>query len=78
MLTFLQLAKKVLEEEKQPLTTTEIWGRAEERGYTKDMNLKGRTPAVTAPIFRNIFAIFGPFSPKSPPVLLRTVRCVLE
>lgn len=47
MLTFLQLARKVLEEEKQPLTTTEIWGRAEEKGYTKDVNTKGKTPTAT-------------------------------
>ena len=32
-MTFLELAKRVLEEEKKPLTANEIWRIGEDKGY---------------------------------------------
>ena len=43
-LTFLQMAKKVLEEEKQPLSASEIWQIAVSKGYDKLVETKGKTP----------------------------------
>jgi len=42
--TFLQLAKKVLEEEKKPLSTSEIWKIAVTRGIDKLVGTTGKTP----------------------------------
>lgn len=42
--TLKDLAKKVLEEEKRPLTVEEIWEIAEKREYDKLGNFKGKTP----------------------------------
>ena len=44
-LTFLQLAQKVLEEEKRPLSPDEIWISAQSKGYDKEVGTKGKTPA---------------------------------
>jgi hypothetical protein len=46
-ITFLQMAEKVLEEEKQPLTASEIWQVAVGRGYDKLVSSKGKTPWAT-------------------------------
>ncbi len=43
-LTFLQMAEKVLEEEKQPLTASEIWQVAVSKGYDRLVGSKGKTP----------------------------------
>lgn len=43
-ITFLQLAEKVLEEEKQPLTASEIWQIAVNKGNDKLVESKGKTP----------------------------------
>jgi hypothetical protein len=45
--TFLQLAQKVLAEEKRPLSPDEIWQIAQAKGYDKDVGTKGKTPAST-------------------------------
>lgn len=46
-MTFLELAEKVLREEKQPLTANEIWILATEKGYDKQLNSEGKTPWAT-------------------------------
>ena len=46
-LTFLELAHKVLEEEKIPLTSFEIWAIAENKGYDKFLDSQGATPRDT-------------------------------
>lgn len=43
-ITFLQLAKKVLEEEKKPLSTSEIWSIAVSSGKDKLVGTTGKTP----------------------------------
>lgn len=43
-LTFLQLAEKVLQEERRPLTPDEIWQIAQEKGYDKLVETRGKTP----------------------------------
>ena len=43
-MTFIQLAQKVLEEEKKPLSPEEIWTLAQVKGYDKDVGSKGKTP----------------------------------
>jgi len=43
-LTFLQLTKKVLSEEKRPLSATEIWRIAVEKGHDKLVGSTGKTP----------------------------------
>ncbi|MES4792883.1 MAG: hypothetical protein C4321_07760 [Chloroflexota bacterium] len=43
-LTFLEFAKKVLEEEKRPLSAEEIWEIARTKGFHKDVGTKGKTP----------------------------------
>ena len=43
-LTFLELSKKVLEEEKRPLSAEEIWEIAQAKGYDKEVGSKGKTP----------------------------------
>lgn len=45
--TFLELAKRILEETQQPLTTFEIWEVAKEKGYDKFMVSQGKTPWFT-------------------------------
>lgn len=46
-LTFLELAKKVLEEEGKPLSAEEIWELATARGHDKEVATRGKTPART-------------------------------
>ncbi|MEM7370834.1 MAG: HTH domain-containing protein [Bacteroidota bacterium] len=46
-MTFLELAERILREEQKPLTSTEIWIRAEEKGYTSLLNTSGKTPWAT-------------------------------
>jgi hypothetical protein len=46
-ITFLQLAQKVLEEEKRPLSATEIWSVVQAKGYEKEVGSKGKTPSAT-------------------------------
>lgn len=46
-MTFLQMAEKVLEEEKQPLTTSEIWQIAVNKGYDELVGSNGKTPWAT-------------------------------
>ncbi len=67
-MTFLELAEKVLIEEKKPLTANEIWKIAEDKGYNSKLNSQGKTPWATlgAQIYVNerdnantIFAVVG-------------------
>jgi len=46
-MTFLELAQSILKEEKKPLTSTEIWNLAVEKGYDKKLNSQGKTPWST-------------------------------
>lgn len=46
-ITFLQLAEKVIKEEKQPLSADEIWQIAQDKGYDKEVGTKGKTPWAT-------------------------------
>jgi hypothetical protein len=46
-MTFLELAKKVLEEIGEPLSSEEIWKIAQEKGYDKEIGSKGKTPWAT-------------------------------
>lgn len=46
-MTFLELAEKVLKEEKRPLTPNEIWNLATEKGYDKEVKSQGKTPWAT-------------------------------
>lgn len=46
-ITFLQMAQKVLEEEKKPLSSSEIWQLAVNKGYDKLVESKGKTPWST-------------------------------
>jgi hypothetical protein len=46
-MTFLELAERVLREERRPLTANEIWILATEKGYNKQLNSKGKTPWAT-------------------------------
>ena len=62
-MTFLELAERVLREQKQPLTVNEIWTLATETGYNKQLNSEGKTPLATlgAQIYVN-----AKDNPKSP------------
>ena len=53
---FLELAKKILEEEKKPLSSEEIWEVAKSKGYDKHVGTQGKTPWATigAQIYVNI------------------------
>lgn len=55
-ISFLELAKKVLEEEKKPLSAEEIWEVAKQNGYNHEVGSKGKTPARTigAQLYTNI------------------------
>lgn len=46
-MTFLELAKKIIEEEKKPLSPYEIWEIAKRKGYDKDVGTEGKTPWQT-------------------------------
>ncbi len=43
-LTFKELAQKIIEEEKKPLTPEEIWNIAIKKGYDKLCGTRGKTP----------------------------------
>ena len=45
--TFLELARKILSEEKRPLTSDEIWQVAAAKHYDKLLSTKGKTPWAT-------------------------------
>ncbi|MCI0331360.1 MAG: HTH domain-containing protein [candidate division Zixibacteria bacterium] len=55
-LTFLELTKKILKEERKPLTHEEIWELAKIKGYDKYVGSKGKTPWITisAQLYVNI------------------------
>jgi hypothetical protein len=44
---FLQLAQRVIEEEKRPLSAAEIWEIALAKGHDKRLDTKGKTPWMT-------------------------------
>ena len=44
---YIQLAQKVLEAEKRPLTINEIWDVAVEKGFDKELGTKGKTPSAS-------------------------------
>jgi hypothetical protein len=46
-ITFLQLAKKILEEEKKPLSASDIWNIAVSSGKDKLVDSTGKTPSAT-------------------------------
>jgi hypothetical protein len=46
-MTFLELAEKVLKEEKRPLTANEIWILAVQKNYDKQLKTQGKTPWAT-------------------------------
>jgi len=46
-MTFLELAEKILKEIKKPLTATEIWQLAMDKGYDKQLKSDGKTPWAT-------------------------------
>jgi hypothetical protein len=54
--TFLELAKRVLEEEKRPLSPLEIWEVAKDKGYDLNVGSLGKTPwqSIGAQIYVNI------------------------
>lgn len=54
--SFLELVKKILEEEKKPLSPGEIWEIARIKGYDKNVSTQGKTPWMTigAQIYVNI------------------------
>ena len=55
-MTFIELSEKVLEDLKRPLTSSEIWQIATEKGYDKSIKSKGKTPWATiySQIFTNV------------------------
>ncbi len=55
-LTFKELAKRILEEEKRPLAVKEIWEIAVKKGYDKLCDTQGKTPwkTVAAQIYLDI------------------------
>lgn len=55
-LTFIELAKRILEEEKKPLSATDIWEIAKAKGYDNLLNSQGKTPWATlyAQLYCNI------------------------
>ncbi len=46
-MTFIELAKKVLLENKDPLTAKEVWVYADKKGYIDQLNSSGATPSAT-------------------------------
>lgn len=54
--TFLELAEKILEEEKKPMSTEEIWQAAKLKGYDMNVGTEGKTPwrSIGAQIYVNI------------------------
>jgi hypothetical protein len=46
-MTFIELAKRVLSEAKEPLTVNEVWDIADKKGYINELNSSGATPIAT-------------------------------
>ena len=46
-MTFLELAKRIMEEERRPLSPDEIWKIAMAKGYKKLLRSEGKTPSAT-------------------------------
>lgn len=46
-LTFIELAKRILEEGKKPLSATDIWEIAKNKGYDNLLHSQGKTPWAT-------------------------------
>lgn len=46
-MTFLELAEKILKENNQPLSTSDIWNYALQKGYEKQLSSLGKTPWAT-------------------------------
>lgn len=46
-MTFIELAEKVLLEQKKPLSSSEIWKTAETNGYVAQLSSQGKTPFAT-------------------------------
>ncbi len=59
-MTFLELAEKVLKEEKRPLTPNEIWNLATEKGYDKEVKSQGKTPwkTISAELYKEKSSVF--------------------
>lgn len=55
-MTLLEIAKKILEEEKKPLNSMEIWDIANKKGYVDKQKHKGKTPwnTISARIYTHI------------------------
>lgn len=62
-MTFLELAEKVLFEEKRAMTVNEIWSVAEQKGYTKTLNSEGKTPWATLGALIHVTTRDNPKSP---------------
>lgn len=62
-MTFLELAEKILTEEKRPLTANEIWTLAVEKGYEKQLGSEGKTPWATLSAQMYVNAKDNPRSP---------------
>ena len=62
-LTFIELAKKILEEEKKALSPTEIWEIAKLKGYVEELASEGTSPERTlyTAIYRNVIKDNSPF-----------------
>lgn len=74
-LTFLGLAEKVLEEQKRPLSPSEIWKVAVKQGYDSMLKAKqGKTPAAT--LYSAIFTDAGQ-NPKQYLSSLAIDRCAI-
>lgn len=69
-LTFLELAIKVLEEIKNPLSVEEIWEVAIDKGYDQEIGTKGKTPWRS--IGARIYVSIRDEGDKSPFVKLQT------
>lgn len=52
-LTFIELAKKVLEEQKKPMSAMEIWKFAQFKGYDNEVGTTGKTPERTLDVTLN-------------------------
>ena len=46
-MTFLELARKVLEENLRPMSASEVWQYAEKKGYIQSLQTLGKTPRET-------------------------------
>jgi uncharacterized protein len=62
-MTFLELAERILREEKRPLTATEIWTLATEKSYDTQLNSEGKTPWATLGAQMYVNAKDNPKSP---------------